>query len=118
MRRMPVIVGVAAVLVAGGLADRYVDRPAPDAVSEVGTVGMPVAAPASALSSTWYCARGDGITVANPTDDEVTGTVTVVPDQGDAKSVPITVKAADSTSVKLADVVQSAHAAALVDLDG
>lgn len=116
--RVPVVVGIAAVLVAAGLVDRYVDRPPPGAVSEVGTVGMPIAAPATALTSTWYCARGDGITVANPTAEEVTGTVTVVPDEGDSRSVPITVKPLDSVSLKLADVVQAAHAAALVDLDG
>lgn len=118
MKRVPVLVGIAGLLVAGGVADRWVDRSAPRPVSQVGTVGMPIAAPATALSSTWYCPRSDGITVANPTGDEVQGTVTVVPDQGEAKSVPITVKPVDVASVKLADVVQAAHTAALVDLDG
>lgn len=118
MRRVPVLVGIVGLLVAGGLVDRLIDRSVPGAVSQVGTVGMPIAAPASALSSTWYCPRSDGITVANPTGEEVNGTITVVPDQGDATTVPITVKPVDAVSVRLADVLQAAHAAALVDLDG
>lgn len=118
MRRVPVLVAIAGLLLAGTVVDRWVDRSVPEPVSQIGTVGMPIAAPASALSSTWYCPRSDGITVANPTSDEVQGTLTVVPDQGEAKSVPITVKPVDIVSVKLADVVQATHTAALVDLDG
>lgn len=125
MRRANVVVAVAGLLVAGGLADRL-DRGPGASVGAVGEDPMPTAAPASALSSTWYCAGGSGrpdspfasaIVVANPTDAAVSGSVTVVPDDGEARTVPLTVPTRASTTVRLADVAPAAHAAALVDLE-
>ncbi|MBW3667726.1 MAG: hypothetical protein KY443_00820 [Actinobacteria bacterium] len=125
MTRVRILVVLALVVVAGGVVDRYVQRQSRWGPS-VATAGMPEAAPGSALSSTWYCAGGSGkpgspflggITVANPTDHDVEGTVTVVPDQGDAKTVPLTVKPSAATTLAFADVVPAAYVGALVDVD-
>jgi hypothetical protein len=92
---------------------------------------MPIAAPATSLSSSWFCAGGtaraegaDGVVaaatvvVANPGDRALTGTIRVVPSEGDAKSVPIEVPIHARTSVALGEVVTAPFAAALVELDG
>jgi hypothetical protein len=126
VRRGPILLGLGLVLVGAAAVDR-VERPAPPVVGTVGTEQMPVAAPASALSSTWYCAGGSGqadsaflsfVTVANPGEETITGTVTVMPDQGDPKTVPLSVKPFASAGVAVGDVVGAAYAAALVELDG
>ena len=124
MRRGPVLIGLALVLLGGVVVDRA-DRPADSVLGTVGQEEMPTAPPASALSSTWYCAGGAGrgdspyaaaVVVANPDDAPVKGSVTVVPEQGDAVTVPLEVKASGSTTVRLADVTPAEQAAALVDL--
>src|SRR5439155_9678633 len=56
-RRLPIVLTIVALLAAGGLADRA-GRPAPAGAREQSPFAMPVAAPTSALSSTWYCAGG------------------------------------------------------------
>ena len=126
MRRVPVIGLVLALVAAGVAVDRLVDRPAPEAVSDVSAAGMPSAAPASALSSTWYCAGGSsnpasayngGLTVSNPTDGDVTGTVTIVTDKGEVTSVPIDVRASAAVTVEYAKVVAPGYVAAMVDVD-
>lgn len=125
MKRIRVLVVLALLLVAGGVFDRY-DRPTGGWGATLATGGMPEAAPGSALSSTWYCAGGSGkadspfvggLTLANPTDHTVEGTITVVPDQGEAKTVPVTVAPSATTAVSYADVVPAAYVGALVDLD-
>jgi hypothetical protein len=124
MRRTPVVVALAVLLVAGGAADRLWRDDGP--ATTVDAAGMPAAAPGSALSSSWYCAGGSGsaespyvggLTVANPTDAEVHGTVTVVPDQGEPKSVPLTLAASSATSFSFADVVPARYVGATVDVD-
>jgi hypothetical protein len=126
MRRAPVVVGLGLVLLGAAVADRA-DRPDAPVVGTVGTEEMPTAAPASALSSTWYCAGGSGqadsafssaVVVANPGEETIEGTVTVVPDQGDPKTVPLVVKAYASVTLPLGDVLPATYAAAFVDLDG
>jgi hypothetical protein len=124
-RRGRVLVAIAALLVAGGVADRSA-RPAPIAPGG-GDDGTPVAAPAGAISSTWYCAGAtaspdgpaDGtVIIANPGPREVTGSVTVVPDQGAPRAVPLTVPGFSRALLRHQDVVQAGYAAALVELDG
>jgi hypothetical protein len=126
VRRAPLVVGLAVVLAAGAVADRA-ERPGPPVVGTVGSEEMPVAPPASALSSTWYCAGGSGrpdspfassVVLANAGSEPVEGRVTVVPRIGEPKTVPVAVKAYGSARVALAGVVQADFAAALVDLDG
>lgn len=125
-RRTPVLVAVALLLAAGGYADRAARPSRPTSVATAGRALMPSAAPAGALSSSWYCvgagagptASVDGVVeLANPTDHPASGTVTVVPMGGPAASAKVTVAPLSAASVKLVDVVQAPWASALVDLD-
>jgi hypothetical protein len=126
-RRVPVVAAVAVLLLAGGVADRA-GRPAlPADRGGPPPYVQPTAAPATAQSSTWYCAgataapdgRANGqLRLVNAGADTVTGRVTVVPGEGDARSVPVEVPGQGSVDVALADVVSAATAAALVELDG
>jgi len=124
-RRAPALAVLAAILMAGGLADRRADRATAlkaDAVSSQ----VPVAAPASARSSAWYCpgvpvsgALGEGgVVVANAGDRRLTGTVTVFPDRGESRRTPIAIGPSGRASVRLTDVVSSPFASALIELDG
>ena len=126
-RRLPAVLLVLVLLVAGGLADRA-KRPLP-ASSRRTTYAMPVAAPSSALSSTWYCpgatadprgAAGGSVIVANPTGRAVKGKVTLVPGDPAVKPVvvPIEVPANARTGMSYAEHLSSAWVAALVELDG
>lgn len=124
-RRMPALAFLATVLVAGGIADRQVDRKAAQGATEV-SAQVPVAAPASARSSAWYCPGapvsgplGEGaVVVANAGNRRLTGTVTVYPDRGDVRQVPIAVGPSGRASVRLADMVTASYGAALIELDG
>ena len=126
-RRAPALVVLAAVLVAGGVTDRRA-RAVPRKAATIGAE-VPVAAPASARSSAWYCpgapAGGAGgatadsaVVVANAGARRLTGTVSVLPDKGESRRAPIEVGPAGRASVRLADVVASPYAAAVVELDG
>ena len=124
-RRAPALAVLAAILVVGGIADR---RARTGGEQEATTVSaqVPVAAPASAGSSAWYCpgapATGpqgeSSVVVANAGNRRLTGSVTVYPDRGESRRTPISVGAAGRASVRLADVVSAPFAAALVELDG
>lgn len=121
-----VVIGVLALLVgAAAVADR-VDRPEARVVARA-PADMPTAAPASSLSSTWYCpggtAKSDGsangtVVIANPSRTQVTAIVTVVPDTGQPASTSIQVGPRSRQAVRYVDVVQAAYAAALVEIDG
>ena len=125
-RRTPVLVVLAVLLAAGGLADRS-SRPRPTlSVAAAGRSLMPSSAPGDALASTWFCvgataaagSPADGaVTVANPTGRPAAGTVTVVPVAGEPRSAPVEVGARSSASIALRDVAGGPYAAALVDLD-
>lgn len=126
VRRTPVLLAVAAMLAAGGVADRTWPAGRSVAVSAGGRALMPSAAPAGALSSSWFCvgasaglgSTADGVVeVANPTDHTASGTVTVVPVSGRAGTAPVKVAPMSVTSVVLRDIVQAPWAAATVDLD-
>ena len=93
--RLPVLLVIVGLLVAGGIADRAGRASTPHAVA---LAPGPHAAPASATSSTWYCtgaqARPDGpavgtVVVANAGSRTLLGTITVVPDNGSPRSVQI-----------------------------
>ena len=122
--RLPVLLVIVGLLLAGGLADR---AGRPTTAQAVALPAGPRAAPASATSSTWYCtganARHDGqavgtVVVFNPGRRALRGSVTVVPDKGSRRSVPIRVPASGRAGVRLADVVAADNASALVELDG
>lgn len=124
-RRLPALVVLAAALVAGGIAD---SRLRTDASPEAAAIGsqVPLAAPGSARSSAWYCPgapvtgpQGEGsVVVANAGARRLTGTVTVFPDRGESRRVPIDVGPSGRASVRLADLVTSTYASAVVELDG
>lgn len=64
-------------------------RPAPPPASEaVAGLTAPAAQPAESPGSTWYCAGGETVVLANITDRPVTGTVTVQPGELAAPPAP------------------------------
>ncbi|MHB8670678.1 MAG: DUF5719 family protein, partial [Acidimicrobiales bacterium] len=108
MNRVPALGLVAALLVAGGVADRVVGRPrqadgtGPANGSPLGVAALqPAAGSASALDSTWFCAgpapragvfTDSRIVVANPDPSRrLRGTVTLLTDQGEARAVALDV---------------------------
>jgi hypothetical protein len=105
--RWPAVVILAGLVVAAWVIDKDHEREQPHAESAQDTPleaqgFMPVAPPEDALSSTWYCAGGtadeDGdadtsIIVANATDRELTGSVTIFP------NIPSQVIPADDTLI-------------------
>ena len=124
-RRAPALFVLAALLAAGGIADRRARTGGTEAATTI-SAQVPIAAPASAGSSAWYCpgvltsgAQGEGsVVVSNAGGRRLTGTVTVYPNQGDSKKAPIAVGPAGRASIRLADVVSAPLAAAVVELDG
>nr|MDQ2725792.1 DUF5719 family protein [Actinomycetota bacterium] len=106
VRRAPVIVVIAALLVLGGLVDRS------GAAHRVRAAGaslaqVPVAAPAGALSSSWFCAGATSpsgpapgsVIIANTAGRPLTATVSLVADQGPGATSTVTVGANSRVSV-------------------
>lgn len=126
MRRLVAIVTLLALLAAGGFIDRG-NRTAPGADVVTRDTVMPAAAPAGALSSSWFCAGGAAqadapldatVVVANPTDAPVEGSITVSGAAGEPVAKVIAVPALGSVTVPLRELVSAPSAAALVDLRG
>jgi hypothetical protein len=123
--RLPAVAVLAGLLIAGGVIDRRVERASTESASSI-NAQVPIAAPASARSSAWYCpgapvagALGEGtVVVANAGSRRLTGTLTVFPERGDVRRAPIVVGPSGRTVVRLADVVTATFASALVELDG
>ncbi|MBV9661543.1 MAG: hypothetical protein JO337_10330 [Acidimicrobiales bacterium] len=125
VRRAPVLAAVVAALVAGGLADRA-GAPKPAKAAQMVEPG-PVAAPADALSSSWFCAGAtDGgpiqasgsVVIANDGAHPASATVTVVPSTGSSVKVPVQIGPHGSTSVPEAVPGGSPWVGAIVDVDG
>ena len=124
-RRLPALAVLLGLVVAGGIVDRRIERGSAQGATEV-SAQVPIAAPASARSSAWYCpgapvtgALGEAsVVVANAGDRRLTGTVTVFPDKGESRRAPIAVAPSSRAGVRLADVVSAAYGSALVELDG
>ena len=57
------------------------------------------------------------LSIANAGDRELSGTVTVVPSEGESKALPVEVGPRSRTRVALRDVVAAPYAAALVELE-
>lgn len=139
VRRAPILVVVAGVLVAGGLIDRAgAAHPAASVTAEA-VQPVPVAAPAGAYSSSWFCAGGsDGsasggtatpgqVVVANDGSRPVTAAVTLVGAAGaggggSAKAGPSAEKkvtVGPDSSASIPESLQgAAWAGAIVDTDG
>ncbi len=123
--RLPALVVLGGLLVAGGVIDRRVERATTDGTTAI-NAQVPVAAPASARSSAWYCpgapvsgALGEAsVVVANAGGRRLTGTVTVYPNTGEPRRAPISVGPSSRAAVRLADLATSPFASALVELDG
>ena len=123
--RVPAIAVLAGLLIAGAVVDRRVERASTEGATSI-NAQVPVAAPASARSSAWYCpgvpvagGLGEGsVVVANAGNRRLTGTVTVFPEKGDIRRAPIVVGPSGRTAVRLADVVTATFASALIELDG
>ena len=127
VRRAPILLAVAGALVVGGLADRA-SAPAQSAAIDVPTVqAMPVAAPANAYSSSWFCAgatdgfpavAGGRVVVYNAGRGPAEGTVTVVSSSGTRRRQAITVGPASSTSVPETVAHGGPWVGAIVDVNG
>ncbi|HVM10383.1 MAG TPA: DUF5719 family protein [Acidimicrobiales bacterium] len=121
-----VAVIVMAAVVAGALVADRVARPEAEGDTAIAMANlMPTAAPARALSSTWFCAAGTGnqggaadagVIVVNPSSEAVTATITVVGTEGEPATVPLDVPASGRASVRLGDVVAAPYVAATVDV--
>ena len=120
--------------------DRSGDTATASATAEAAATLMPVAAPAGALSSTFFCPAGTAqpngeadafVLIANPGDRQLHAIVTVYPGAIDGdqaatqavatlapKATTVDVPARGRITVHLADVQPSQYAAALVEVDG
>lgn len=124
VRRAPILAVVIAALVAGGLADRAAGGTTASQGQMVEPA--PMAAPADALSSSWFCAGADDdgtrqasgqVVIANSGSQPASGMVTVVPSVGSAVKVPVQV--GPHTSVAVPEKVPggSPWVGAIVDVD-
>jgi hypothetical protein len=132
-RRLVALAVLGLVLLGAAWLDRRpVERPVPSFAEQTPFV-MPVGAPASALTSTWYCAGAgskDGglaegtVVVANAGSKAVRGTITVFPAGGEPATSTIEVPASGRSTASLVDLVDESgtpdatYAAALVELPG
>ncbi len=139
-KRIPALAVIALLLVGGALVDRWARDSSVDGVSgatgQAGGTGQtggaddvswPVAAPASARSSAWFCAGAtstpgsvaDGtVVVANAGDRALVATVTSVPATGEGKQATLSVPASGRAAQHLGDLADAPFAAAIVELDG
>jgi len=123
--RGPLVGIVAGLLLVGTFVDRTRPGPAaPSGAAEEASV-MPTAAPASALSSTFYCAgatvsaagaNAGSVVVANPRNQEARGSVTVFTTNAPPRVVPLAVAPASVAEVSLGQLGVGIAAAAVVDL--
>lgn len=106
VRRAPVIVAIAALLVLGGLVDRSGTS---NGSTQTGAplAQVPVAAPAGALSSSWFCAGATSpsgpapgsVVIANNAGRPVTATVSLVGDQGPGATSTVIVGANSRSTI-------------------
>lgn len=124
-RRLPVIAGVAALLAVGGLADRSSGHALPPPASP--TQPVPVAAPAIALSSSWFCAGASGaagsatagrVVIANAGSAPLTAIVHLLPSSGRGTVRVVGVAAHASATVDESLPAKPLWIGAVVDLDG
>lgn len=123
-RRAPVLAVIVTALVAGGLVDRSGGTRTPVAPSTVQPV--PVAPPADALSSSWFCAGATDVSyftfpgavvIANDGSTPATAAVTVVSTSGTVARIPTTVPAYGSTVVPETVPGGSPWVGAIVDVN-
>ena len=127
VRRAPVLAAIIATLVAGGLIDRVAKPGAPTAQTASIVQPMPVAAPAAALSSSWFCAGANSggsvpipgrVVIANDGPRAVKAVVTLLGSSSRPRTVPVSVAPFSSSTVD-----ETVHGAlqwvgAIVSVDG
>jgi len=122
--RLPAVVAIVVVLAGAWVVDSRIDRPSAAVATDVQT---PMGGRPGARSSAWFCtgatATTDGaatgtIVVANAGARRLTGTATVIPSEGDAKQVNLSVAPSGRSTLRLQEVVTAPYASALVELDG
>jgi len=127
VRRLPMIVLLVVVLVGGVFFDRSHRAPTTTVIRP--DTLMPSAQPATSAGSTWYCAAGSAtgdsngfaeqtVSIANASDEEITGQLTAVPDKGDPVVSKVRIAAHSRQTVRISDLVRSLWASALVELSG
>ena len=122
--RAPILMVVLALLAVGGLVDR---QAAPAAPAAAALAPVPVAAPANALSSSWFCAGATDsagglapgrVVVANAGSTVLDGTVTLIPTKGPVVRVPVSVAPRSRRSVGEVVPGGTPWIGAVVKLDG
>jgi hypothetical protein len=123
--RGPLIGIIAGLLLVGAFVDRTRPGPAAPSGAAEEASATPTAAPASALSSTFYCAGAtvsaagtttSSVVVANPRNQEARGSVTVITTNASPRVVPLVVAPSSVTEVSLGQLGPGIAAAAVVDL--
>src|SRR5207302_2042264 len=123
--RAPILAAVVLFFVVGGVIDRR--HPSRPPSSGPVVTPMPTAAPATALSSTWFCAGAAGqpaqvadgqLAVANTTGRKLSGTVTLIPSQGEPIPTSLTVDPSSRVIVPESAGAGAPFVGAVVDLDG
>ena len=122
--RAPALAVIVLLLVGAWIVDTQVDRPEPAVSDDIQT---PMAGRPGARSSAWFCTgatANDGaaangtVVVANAAAKPLSGTITVVPSEGDARTTNLSVPATGRSTVRLTDIAKAPYASALVELDG
>ncbi|HRE01584.1 MAG TPA: hypothetical protein PLV68_09805, partial [Ilumatobacteraceae bacterium] len=117
----------AVVLVALAVAvSRGSVTPATASFGAVPLASRPYASHLAPITTTWYCPGmatgpdgGGEVVVANPTDVELSGSITVMGTVGVAPATqPLSVPARGRLSVDIAAIVDAAFVAAIVEIDG
>ena len=122
--RWPVVGFIVGVVGAGLVFDSTLDDPGV-ASTEATPVAYPQAAPATALTSTWYCpnvrsALGGTVTLllANPSDRMVTASIELVSPTAAPVVRSVNVQAFDVEAFSIDDSTSAALVAALVEAPG
>ncbi|MGI8937162.1 MAG: DUF5719 family protein [Iamia sp.] len=122
-RRWPALVLILALLVGGALVGRDGATDAEEPAVDASTL-LPVAAPADALGSVWFCAGqtagddtdADGtLVIANPSEDPAAGQVEAVSADGETASQGIEVAPWTTTRLRVADLLEAEWAAARIE---
>lgn len=126
--RFPALIAIPALIIAGVFVQNSRTSTARTSSVAIGDM-VPTASAPDSLSSTWYCAAGTStgnangyaeqtVIVSNSSDEDSSGVITVVPEQGSGTSKSINVPAHGRTSVRTSDVMKSPWASALVEVSG
>jgi len=126
VRRVGVVVLLAAVLIAGLIGDHFIGSGAA-AAAPAPQPSIPSLAAPGVMSSTWFCPALEAtpqsaalgrIVVANPSGAIITGTVTIIPAVGAPVVQNAVIQPYTRVTYKLEQLAPGPYAAATVSLDG